>query len=122
MPPTIYQRIQVYCQIIWGEGDYDLDNESDDYETHYVSVRKDFGTSFGPPLTTTGLCKSSDHAYRELERMLGLWAGQIQSGQPMTRELQLAIFGGPRGRHKALLSRFLDLKEEKEAEAATKTA
>jgi hypothetical protein len=38
------QRIQTYCEIIWGKGDYDVDVETDDWETYYGVVKRDFGT------------------------------------------------------------------------------
>lgn len=47
-------------------------------------VKRDLGTSLGPLLTMTGLCRSSDHAFRELNRMLDAWARQIQGGQAMS--------------------------------------
>ena len=71
------KRIQASCEIIWGTGDYDIDIETDDWISYMAIVKRDFGTSLGPPLTMTGLCRSSDHACRELDRMLGVWARQI---------------------------------------------
>jgi len=40
-------------------------------------VKKDFGSEFGLPLTVTGLCNSSKQAWRDLDRMLGVWARQV---------------------------------------------
>lgn len=72
------QRIQTNCQTIWGPGDYDVDVETDDWTSYYAVVKRDYGTSFGPPLTITGICHSEDHAWRELDRMLGAWATQAR--------------------------------------------
>lgn len=108
MPSDLGQRIQASCEIIWGKGDYDIDIETDDWTTYWAIVKRDFGTSFGPPLTMTGICDSSDHAWRELDRMLRVWARQVLSGQPMTKDQSLEIFGGPRGQNKAILELFLD--------------
>ncbi|KAF4765437.1 hypothetical protein HAV15_003257 [Penicillium sp. str.  len=52
------QRIQTSCATIWGNGDYDIDIETDDWVSYYAVVKKDFGDSFGPPLTITGICNS----------------------------------------------------------------
>lgn len=44
------QRIEAYCEIIWGQGDYDLEletDETDDYVTCMIVVRKDLGTEYG---------------------------------------------------------------------------
>ncbi|KAJ5882693.1 uncharacterized protein N7473_011127 [Penicillium subrubescens] len=100
------QRIQASCVTIWGSGDYDIDVETDDWASYYAVVKKDFGSSFGPPLTITGICQSEVHAWSELDRMLGLWAKVIQSGEPMTEEQSLEIFGGPNGRNKPILRQF----------------
>ncbi|KAG4442225.1 hypothetical protein IFR05_002274 [Cadophora sp. M221] len=78
-------RIQANCKIIWGDGDYDLDLETDDWVEYACAVKRDYGTSFGPLLTMTGLCHSAEQAWGELDRMLGVWARQMQSGQPMTK-------------------------------------
>jgi hypothetical protein len=100
------KRIEGLCKIVWGECDYELDAETDDWEKYSCIVRKDFGTSFGPPLTMTGLCNSEDEAWNELERMLGLWATQVQSRQPMTRARLLDIFGGPNSKNRKVLELF----------------
>ena len=63
------ERIQANCRIIWGEGDYDLDIYADDYEYYSCWVKRDFGLSFGPPLTGTGLCSSPEKAWNEFDRM-----------------------------------------------------
>jgi hypothetical protein len=109
------KRIEDYCKIIWGSHcDYDIDIETDDWENYSCIVKRDFGLSFGPPLTITSLCYGSEAAWAELERMLGLWAEQVLSGKPVTKDESLEIFGGSRGEHKKLLSKFLDVVEKKE--------
>jgi hypothetical protein len=102
------QRIQTNCKIIWGDADYELDVETDDWVTYTCVVRKDLGLHFGPPLTMTGICNSEEQAWRELDRMLDVWARQVQSGQPMTKAQSLEIFGGPNGRNTFVLEKFLD--------------
>jgi len=52
----------------------------------------------------TGLCRSSEAACAELDRMLELWAKQVKRGTPMTKDEKLEVFGGPKGEHKNLLS------------------
>jgi hypothetical protein len=106
MSSTLFQRILASCETIWGKADYDLDLETDDWITYWAVVKKDLGTSFGPPLTMTGACDSEDHAWRELDRMLRIWAEQKRSGQPMTDDQSLEIFGGPNGRNKPILRQF----------------
>ena len=108
------QRIEANCKIIWGgDSEYDLELETDDYEYYSIVVRKDHGDSFGAPLTMTNLCSSKDRAWAELDRMLGLWAAQVQSGQPMSKEQTLKLFGGDRGQHKRVLEQFLAEKERR---------
>jgi len=102
------QRIEANCKIIWGDGDYDLDIETDDWVNWQCSVKRDYGDEFGPPLTMTGLCNSQDRAWSELNRMLDVWARQVQSGLPMTKEQSLDIFSGPNGQSRAVLGKFLD--------------
>ncbi|KAI1383505.1 uncharacterized protein F4822DRAFT_420849 [Hypoxylon trugodes] len=111
------RRIEANCKKIWGSDDaYDIDVEGDEFPPAYNGcVRKDFGTSFGIPLTMTGTCRSAEAAYAELDRMLGLWAKQVESGKAMTKEEKLEIFSGPRGEHRRLISRFIDLMEKKES-------
>ncbi|KAF2253354.1 hypothetical protein BU26DRAFT_515722 [Trematosphaeria pertusa] len=109
------QRIEANCKIIWGaDCEYDLDNETDDYVHYMAHVKKDFGVSFGPPLAMTGLCGSSEAALAELDRMLELWAKQVKRGTPMTKDERLEIFGGPKGKHKKILSKFIDEFEKRE--------
>ncbi|KAF4616250.1 hypothetical protein G7Y89_g15156 [Cudoniella acicularis] len=101
------QRIDDYCKIIWGsDSEYDIDFETDDYIHYHAVVKKDYGLSFGSPLTITSLCPSMEAASRELNRMLSLWAAQVRSGKPMTNEQKLEIFGGSRGEHKSVLEQF----------------
>ncbi|OHF00792.1 hypothetical protein CORC01_03866 [Colletotrichum orchidophilum] len=109
------QRVEANCKIIWGDHfEYDLDCETDDYIHFSYVVKRDFGTSFGPPLTMTGPCGSEEAAFKELDRMLGLWAAQVTRGTPMTREESLKIFGGPRGGQRWILNRVWDTLEKRE--------
>lgn len=90
MSDAWYQRMQANCKIIWGNDCeyYDLDEETHD-DIHYAClVKKDFGTSLGPPLTMTTFCNSSEAAWTELEEMLELWANQVQltRGTPIVRQ------------------------------------
>ncbi|KAI0134044.1 hypothetical protein BJ170DRAFT_608355 [Xylariales sp. AK1849] len=113
------KRIQANCRLIWGEGDYDIDVETDDL-LHYIAfVKKDFGTSLGPPLTASGLCNSSDQACRELDRMLGVWAEQVLSQQPMTNDQRLETFGGPDRRNEWILKRVFAEQEKPGVESST---
>lgn len=115
MPSTRGQRIQDNCKIIWGSNcDYDLDLETDDSINYACVVKKDFGLSLGPPLTMTSLCPSEEAALAELDRMLELWAKQVKRGTPMTKDEKLNIFGGWKGKHKNILSRFIDEFERRE--------
>ena len=87
-----------------------------DCETYCGVVKRDFGTNFGPPLTVTGICYSSKQVWKELDRMLGAWARQTQTGQVMSKEEKLNIFAGPNGQSRAVLKRFLDELEKRETE------
>ena len=115
MSSTNSSRIEDNCRIIWGNDcDYDIDLETDDWVDYACVVKKDFGSSFGPPLTMTSLCPSSEAALAELDRMLELWAKQVKRGTPMTRDETLEIFGERKGEHKTLLSQVIDFLERKE--------
>ena len=80
MTSAEWQRIQTYCGVIWGKGDYDIDVETDDWDTYYGVVKRDYGTEYGPPLTMTVMCKSTQQVWKELDRMLGAWARQTLTG------------------------------------------
>ena len=69
---TQYQRIEGYCKKIWGPFDFDIDTETDDHEYYMCVVKRDHGSSFGPPLTLTTVCRGQNAAWHELERMLYL--------------------------------------------------
>ena len=62
----------------------------------------------------TSPCHSSEAAWAELDRMLELWAKQVKRGMPMTKDENLEIFGGSKGEHKKLLSKFMDVFEKRE--------
>lgn len=113
------QRIEENCKIIWGSDcEYDLDIETDDYEHYACLVKKDFGHSFGPPLTITSCCDSDEAAWEELDRMLRLMAAQVKRGTPMSEEERLQIFGGSTGQHRWLLKRVTDAIEKSKTKAA----
>jgi hypothetical protein len=115
MSSTQGRRFEENCKIIWGnDSDYDLDLETDDWVNHVYIVKKDFGLSFGPPLTMTGLCPSSEAAWAELDRMLELWAKVVKRGTPMSKDETLSVFGGCKGESKVILSKFIDEFERKE--------
>ncbi|KAL2837124.1 hypothetical protein BJY01DRAFT_251639 [Aspergillus pseudoustus] len=96
--PTRDERMHTNCEIIWGKGNYELEAEADDWETWWVLVRRDYGSSYGGPLTITEICSSEDSAWAELDRVLAAWAKQVQSGEPMATEdssdKRLEVFGG----------------------------
>ncbi|KAH8816320.1 hypothetical protein F5884DRAFT_852763 [Xylogone sp. PMI_703] len=121
MPTDRAKRIEASCRIIWGDGVYDFDIETDDYITWFGYVKKDFGLDLGPPLTMTGLCNSEDRAWNELERMLGVWARQVQSGEPMTKAQAVEIFAGPNRGNKINIEKIYDLMEQKGIQSAKKT-
>jgi uncharacterized protein YajQ (UPF0234 family) len=108
------KRIQANRKIIWGDSDYEFDVETEDSMKYWGFVKKDFGFFFGPPLTMTALCNSRENAWNELDRMLDVWARQGQSGEPMTKNQRLEIFGGPNGRNKAVLEMFMAELEKRE--------
>ena len=108
------QRIQANCRIIWGDRDYDPDIETDDWLNWSCIVKQELPLGPGPPLTMAGLCPSQELAWQELDRMLHVWAKQVQSGQPMTKAQSLEIFGGFKGRSKVTLGKFIDKVEKME--------
>lgn len=117
--PTRYQRIEANCKKIWGAHKYfDIDIETDDYEYYLCVVKEDHGLSFSPPMTMITLFYGGDRALDELDRMLRLWATQVEGGRPMSMEEQLEIFSGPRGEHRWVLEEFVKKVDEKEAAGA----
>jgi hypothetical protein len=46
--------------------------------------------------------------------MLDVWARQEQSGEPMTKNQRLEIFGGPNGQNNAVLEMFMAELEKRE--------
>ncbi|KAE8384971.1 hypothetical protein BDV23DRAFT_188700 [Aspergillus alliaceus] len=122
MSSTQFQRILASCEIFWGKGDYDLDIETDGWMTYCVVVKKDLGISFEPPLIMTGACGSEDHPWGELDRMLRIWAEQIWSGQLMTDDQRLEIFGGPSERNKPILRPFIARINEREMDSTVRQA
>lgn len=64
----------------------------------------------------TGLCALDVYAWNELDRMLGVWARQTQSGKPMTKDQILEIFGGPSGDHLPILKLFMKELETRKIE------
>lgn len=120
---TRHQRIESNCKKIWGaDKEFDIIIETDDYQYYLCFVRQDYGLSFGPTLVMTNVCNGSDRAWNELDRMLRLWARQVESGRPMTREERLEIFSGPNGAYRSLLETVMNKKAEMDALAAAKKA
>jgi len=72
------QCIEANCKIIWGDGDYDLDIETDDWVNWQCNVKRDYGDAFGPPLTMNGLCNSQDRAWSELNECLMFGLGRCR--------------------------------------------
>jgi hypothetical protein len=78
---TRYSRIEANCKTIWGDKDYDFEVEGGcmfaaDDTGYQIFVREDRGTSWGPNLTMTFLCKGEETAWNELDRMLQLAADE----------------------------------------------
>lgn len=120
MSVTRSERIQANCKIVWGKGDYYFNIETEDYNFFWAVVTKEGDSEPGPALTITGLCYSPEHVLAELDRMLFAWARQVQSGQPMTKEESLDIFGGPKGRNKPILETFMAEMDARAKEAEAK--
>ena len=62
----------------------------------------------------TRLCRSSEAAWAELDRMLESYAQHVKRKMPMTKDESLEVCGGPKGKHKKLLRKFLDEFEKRE--------
>jgi hypothetical protein len=115
------RRVQKDCQTIRGaETELEIDTETDDYDYYCCVVKGDFEPHSGHQghLTTTALCYGQDQALNELDRMLCVWARQVESGQPMTNEGTLEIFPGPHEKHRNVLQEFIWVQEEAAAKEA----
>ena len=120
---TRHQRIKSNCKKIWGaDKEFEINIETGDYHYYLCFVRQDHGFSFGPTLVMTNVCNGSDRAWNELDRMLRLWARQVESGRPMTREERLEIFSGPNGAYRSLLETVMNKEAQMDALAAAKKA
>jgi hypothetical protein len=81
------ERIQANCKIIWGaDKDFDLNNETDDYEYYQAHVQEDRGDSFGIPLVMTMFMQRGRSRRNELDRMLAHMARSVQSEQTTTKK------------------------------------
>ncbi|TID13003.1 Glycerol kinase [Venturia nashicola] len=87
------ERIEANTKIIGGDLDYRFDLiGSGDPSFFQIVVKKELAHK-SESLTHTRFCKGSEQAWDELDRLLGAWARQRQSGQDMTEEERLDIFG-----------------------------
>ncbi|KAF2498592.1 hypothetical protein BU16DRAFT_558650 [Lophium mytilinum] len=92
------QRIVAHSKIIWGDGEYHFDIGTIHDKGFYMAyVYK--GDTIGQDGCPALPCDSPEQAWGELDRMLGVWARQVQTGLPMTREDRLDILGGAGGRN-----------------------
>ncbi|KAL3474859.1 hypothetical protein BJX99DRAFT_259946 [Aspergillus californicus] len=90
---TSAQRTQA-CQIIWGPGDYDIDLETDDWESFWGVIRREYENELDPyPLILTKICDSKEAAMEELDRLLHAWARQTESGKKQTTRETLEMLG-----------------------------
>lgn len=80
MTSSMQQRVEENCKTIWGGHDYEIDYETDNTMIFQYFVLRDYGSSFGPPLTMTWFHDSEEAAHRELNRMLVIWAAQVRRG------------------------------------------
>jgi hypothetical protein len=86
-------RIQAYCIIIYGDGDYDIEFENEDCRDYYVYVRRDYGTHFGHMLTDSEVCNSEEAAIAKSERVLSIESRHAQSGVRMTKAELIDCYG-----------------------------
>jgi hypothetical protein len=109
------QHIEANCKIIWGDDDYDLEIDTDDYLNDTCSVKKDCGLSFGPPLTMIPLLPSSEAAWAELDRMLAFRAEHVKHGLPMSKGTKSDAFSGREHEHKDLFRGLLEKHGKRQA-------
>ncbi|KAE9967141.1 hypothetical protein BLS_004635 [Venturia inaequalis] len=87
------ERIEANSIIIWGLFDYRFDLVSPDGPGSFqIFVKKELAHK-SECLIKTIFCEGSEEVWNELDRMLGAWASQKQSGQEMTEGESLDIFG-----------------------------
>lgn len=103
------QRILTNCKKIWGaDKEFNIDLDCDGpWGDCQAFVREDGGLTLGPMLTMTNVCHGSKRAWNELDRMLRLWAQQVESGRPLSQEEALDIFSKPSGENRAVLGQFM---------------
>jgi len=85
MPSDQGEHFQANCKLIYGDYDYDLEFETDDYVHYNCVVRKDFGLHFGPLLIMTHYYPSIEAASAELNRMLAHMVAHVESGKSMSK-------------------------------------
>jgi len=104
------EPLSPYCRTIWGPGNYSLDIATDDYEWYQIIISDDLGDSIRTKAMTP-LCNGEDKAWAEAARMLTLMAECARSGVPMSREKRVEIFSGPRGEHRVVIEKCIDMVE-----------
>ena len=102
------QRIQANCKVIWGDGDYDFDIETNDWVNWQCIVKINFGDAYEPLLTMTQLYNSKERAYSELDKMLDVWARQGWRGLPMTKKQKLDLSCGTNSQSRDAVEQFLN--------------
>jgi hypothetical protein len=80
------ERIQNNCRAIWGDGNYELDIETDNWMDWYCYVRKDYGLSFGDLLWMAGPCNSPEETWGELDRGLAARAQHVKAQQAKVQQ------------------------------------
>jgi hypothetical protein len=74
------KRILANCKKIWGsDSNYDLEQETDDYEYYICYVRRDYGDCIGSPLLLATSSKGADAAWTELDKMLDFGARKAEA-------------------------------------------
>ncbi|KAL4904794.1 hypothetical protein BDW74DRAFT_178369 [Aspergillus multicolor] len=109
-------EVEKGCHKLWGPGTYDIDVETDDWESFSALIRREHDNELGMPLIMTMLCRSEDAALAELDRMLRLMVQQEESGEEMTVDETLEIFAGPRGEYRGVLRQFIEMGRQGQAE------
>lgn len=71
------ERIIANCKIIWGDCDYDLGLETDDYDYYLAFVRKDYGFKFGDILCMVAATGGPDNVCAQLDQKLSEVARRV---------------------------------------------
>ena len=109
------------CKAIWGKGDYDVDDETDDWEYYQGLVVEctDVGTDMK---TMTGLFRSSEQVWHALDQELSARVHQKSTRKPMRKDQTSNTSGGKDAQNTPTSERTVVEQQKRVNEATSATS